>query len=234
MGVVGIPGIPAGAGVRGHAAQHLAGLGQAGEGGIAELLPAATAQQQAQAGPEPSVPGWAGPVAGRPPGPPERTVGRTGARPQDRGAMVDQDMLVDGGGGLPGPDRCPGQGRGQLGTLGPEHLGGELLGLGEGVGVVGGLGLVCLVAVDGGLVVGPLALRGLLAGERRLGQTAERVEVEGRGSLWFMGRSGPWGRSDKDGNGNRNRGGCRRASRLGWQRCNRERAEPDRALPVRT
>ena len=51
----------------------------------------------------------------------------------------------------PGPDRCPGQGRGQLGTLGPEHLGGELLGLGEGVGVVGGLGLVCLVAVDGGL-----------------------------------------------------------------------------------
>jgi hypothetical protein len=37
------------------------------------------------------------------------------------------------------------------------------------------------------------------------------------------GRVGPWGRSDKDGNGNRNRGGCRRASRLGWQRCNRER-----------
>jgi hypothetical protein len=36
--------------------------------------------------------------------------------------MVDQDMLVDGGGGLPGPDRCPGQTRGQLGTLGPEHL----------------------------------------------------------------------------------------------------------------
>jgi urea transporter len=30
------------------------------------------------------------------------------------------------------------------------------LGLGEGVGVVGGLGLVCLVAVDGGLIVGPL------------------------------------------------------------------------------
>jgi hypothetical protein len=77
-------------------------------------------------------------------------------------------MLVDGGGGLPGPDRCPGQARGQLGALGPEHLGGECwaLGegrgecwaLGEGLGVVGGLGLVCLVAVDGGLVVGPLAI----------------------------------------------------------------------------
>jgi hypothetical protein len=89
--------------------------------------------------------------------------------------MVDQDMLVDGGGGLPGPDRCPGQARGQLGTLGSEHLGGQLLGLGEGLGLVGSLGLVCLVAVDGGLVVGPLALRGLLAGERRLGQAAQRV-----------------------------------------------------------
>jgi hypothetical protein len=89
--------------------------------------------------------------------------------------VVDQDMLVDGGGGLPGPDRCPGQGRGQLGTLGPEHLGGQLLGLGEGLGLVGSLGLVRLVAVDGGLVVGPLALRGLLAGERRLGQAAQRV-----------------------------------------------------------
>jgi hypothetical protein len=31
------------------------------------------------------------------------------------------------------------------------------------------------VAVDGGLVVGSLALRGLLAGERRLGQAAQRV-----------------------------------------------------------
>jgi hypothetical protein len=93
--------------------------------------------------------------------------------------MVDQDMLVDGGGGLPGPDRCPGQARGQLGTLGPEHLGGKLLGLGEGPGVVGGLGLVCLVAVDGGLVVGSLALCRVLAGERRLGQAAQRVEVTG-------------------------------------------------------
>src|SRR5215218_5623183 len=175
MWVVGIPGVPAGAGVRGGAAQHLASLGQAGEGGIAELLPAATAQQQAQAGPEPSGLGWAGPLAGRPPGFPERAVGGTGAGPQDRGAVVDQHMLVDGGGGLPGPDRCPGQGRGQLGTLGPEHLGGQLLGLGEGLGLVGSLGLVRLVAVDGGLVVGPLALRGLLAGERRLGQAAQRV-----------------------------------------------------------
>ena len=43
----------------------------------------------------------------------------------------------------------------------------------------GGLGLVCLVAVDGGLVVGSLTLRGLLAGERRLGQAAQRVEVTG-------------------------------------------------------
>jgi hypothetical protein len=93
--------------------------------------------------------------------------------------VVDQDMLVDGGGGLPGPDRRPGQARGQLGTLGPEHLGGQLLGLGEGLGLVGSLGLVCLVAVDGGLVVGPLALRGLLAGERRLGQVAQRVAVTG-------------------------------------------------------
>jgi hypothetical protein len=93
--------------------------------------------------------------------------------------VVDQDMLVDGGGGLPGPDRCPGQGRGQLGTLGPEHLARELLGLGEGLGVVGGLGLVCLVAVDGGLVVGSLALCRVLAGERRLGQAAQRVEVTG-------------------------------------------------------
>src|SRR5215216_5647805 len=173
MWVVGIPGVPAAAGVG--ATQHLAGLGQAGEGGIAELLPAATAQQQAQAGPEPSGLGWAGPVAGRPPGFPERAVGGTGAGPQDRGAMVDQDMLVDGGGGLPGPDRCPGQAGGQLGTLGPEHLGRELLGLGEGLGVVGGLGLVCLVAVDGGLVVGSLALSCLLAGERRLGQAAQPV-----------------------------------------------------------
>src|SRR5919106_6471808 len=157
MWVVGLPGIPAGAGVSAGAAQYLAGLGQAGEGGIAELLPAATAQQQGQAGPELSVPGWAGPVAGRPPGFPERAVGGTCTRPQDRGAVVDQDMLVDGGGGLPGPDRCPGQARGKLGTIGPEHLGGQLLGLGEGLGLVGGLGLVCLVAVDGGLVVGPLA-----------------------------------------------------------------------------
>jgi hypothetical protein len=88
---------------------------------------------------------------------PERAVGRTGAGPQDRGAMVDQDMLVDGGDGLPGPDRCPAQGRGQLGTLGPEYLACKLLGLGEVLGVVGGLGLGCLVTVDGGLVVGPLA-----------------------------------------------------------------------------
>jgi hypothetical protein len=88
-------------------------------------------------------------------------------------------MLVDGGAGLPGPDRCPGQARGQLGTLGPEYLTRELLGLGEGLGVVGGLGLVCLVAVDRGLVVGSLALCRLLAGERRLGQVAQRVEVTG-------------------------------------------------------
>jgi len=53
------------------------------------------------------------------------------------------------------------------------------LGLGEGLGVVGGLGLVCLVAVDGGLVVGSLALSCLLAGERCLGQVAQRVEVTG-------------------------------------------------------
>jgi hypothetical protein len=88
-------------------------------------------------------------------------------------------MLVDGGGGLLSPDRCPAQASGQLGTLGPEHLGGQLLGLGEGLGLVGGLGLVCLVAVDGGLVVGPLALSRLLAGERRLGQVAQRVAVTG-------------------------------------------------------
>src|SRR4029453_2250065 len=99
------------------AAQDRAGLGRAGEGGIAELLPAATAQQQAQAGPELSMLGWTGRVAGRPPGPPEWTVGRTGARPQDRGALVDQDMLVDGGGGLPGPDRCAGQARAPPGPL---------------------------------------------------------------------------------------------------------------------
>jgi hypothetical protein len=41
--------------------------------------------------------------------------------------------------------------------------------------VVGSLGLVCLVAVDGGLVVGSLSLCRLLAGERRLGQAAQRV-----------------------------------------------------------
>src|SRR5829696_10523255 len=74
----------------------------------AELLSAATAQQQAQAGPQLSLP------EGRVPSlvghqDPERAVGGTGARPQDRGAVVDQDMLVEGGGGLPGPDRCPGQ-----------------------------------------------------------------------------------------------------------------------------
>ena len=45
--------------------------------------------------------------------------------------------------------------------------------------MVGGLGLVCLVAVDGGLVVGSLALCRVLAGERRLGQAAQRVEVTG-------------------------------------------------------
>src|SRR5512133_2547574 len=45
----------------------------------------------------------------------------------------------------------------------------------EGLGLVGGLGLGCLVAVDGGLVVGPLALSRLLAGERRLGQAAQPV-----------------------------------------------------------
>jgi hypothetical protein len=49
------------------------------------------------------------------------------------------------------------------------------LGLGKGLGVVGGLGLVCLVTVYGGLVVGSLALCRLLAGERRLGQAAQRV-----------------------------------------------------------
>ena len=38
------------------------------------------------------------------------------ARPQDRGAVVDQDMLVDGGGGLPGPGCCPAQASGQLGA----------------------------------------------------------------------------------------------------------------------
>src|SRR5918996_1286071 len=167
MGVVGIPGIPAAAAVRGGAAQHLAGLGQAGEGGIAELLPAATAQQQAKAGPELSMLGWTGRIAGRPPRLPERTVGGTGPRLQNWGAMVDQDVLVDGGGGLRGPDRGPGQTRGQLGTLGPEHLGGQLLGLGEGLGLIGSFGLVRLVAVDGGLVVGPLALCGLLAGGAR-------------------------------------------------------------------
>jgi hypothetical protein len=81
-------------------------------------------------------------------------------------------MLVHGGGGLPDADHRPGQTLGQLGALGPEHLGGQLLGLGEGLHVVGRLGLGRLVAVDGGLVVGPLALCRLLAGERRLGQAA--------------------------------------------------------------
>jgi hypothetical protein len=97
--------------------------------------------------------------------------------------VVDQDVLVDGGGGLPGADRRPGQARGQLGALGPEHLGGQLLGLGKGLGVVGRLGLGRLVAVDGGLVVGPLASCRLLAGERRLGQPAQRVGVAGRVGL---------------------------------------------------
>jgi hypothetical protein len=113
----------------------------------------------------------------------------------------------------------------------PGQVLGQLLSLGEGEGMAGASALAVWSRSTGGLHVGLLALCRLLAGKRRLGQTAERVEVAGRvGS----GRSGPWGRSDKDGNGNRNRGGCRRASRLGWQRCNRERAEPDRALPVRS
>jgi hypothetical protein len=99
--------------------------------------------------------------------------------------MVDQDMLVEGGGGLPGPDRGPAQTRGQLGPVGPEDLGGQPVGLGKGLGVIGGLGLGCLVAVDGGLIVGPLALCRLLAGERRLGQAAQRVEVAGR-AVWSM------------------------------------------------
>ena len=64
------------------------------------------------------------------------------------------------------------------------------MGLGEGLGLVGGLGLVCLVAVDGGLVVGSLALRGLLAGERRLGQVAQRVEVTGWVGLALLGWGG--------------------------------------------
>jgi hypothetical protein len=54
MWVVGIPGVPGAAGVRG-AAEYLGGLDQAGEGGRADLLPAATAHKQAQAGPELSV-----------------------------------------------------------------------------------------------------------------------------------------------------------------------------------
>jgi hypothetical protein len=75
----------------------------------------------------------------------------------------------------PVPTAVQSQACGQLGALSPEHFGGQLMGLGEGLGLVGGLGLVCLVAVDGGLAVGPLALSRLLAGERRLGQTAQRV-----------------------------------------------------------
>jgi hypothetical protein len=137
-------------------------------------------------------------------------------------------MLVDGGGGLPGADRCPGQGRGQLGALGPKHLGGQLLGLGEGLGAVGGLGLCCLVAVDGGLVVGPLALCHLLAAERRLGQAAQRVKVVGsvglvRGVLLTRMGDGCSPTSVAVG-----------ATRLGWQRCNRERVDQDRAFPVRS
>jgi hypothetical protein len=136
--------------------------------------------------------------------------------------MVDQDMLVDGGGGLPGPDRCPGQGRGQLGTLGPEHLARELLGLGEGLGVVGGLGLVCLVAVDGGLVVGSLALCRVLAGERRLGQAAQRVEVTGWVGLVHVSLLTRMGN------------GCSAASLLlGWGSSGANRTRVDRIEPDR-
>ena len=76
-----------------------------------------------------------------------------------------------------------------------------------------------LVAVDGGLVVGSLALRGLLAGERRLGQAAQRVAVAGWVGLVHVS-------SDTDGE----RHGCSRtsltvgAARLGYQRCKTARA----------
>lgn len=64
-------------------------------------------------------------------------------------------MLIKGGGGL-GAGRRPGKPHGQFGALGPKHLGGQLLCLGKGLGVVGALSMGCLVAADGGLVVGPL------------------------------------------------------------------------------
>jgi hypothetical protein len=80
----------------------------------------------------------------------------------------------------PVPTAVQGQARGELRTLDPEHSTASCWGLGEGLGAVSGLGLGCLVAVGGGLVVCLLALRRLLAGECRLGQAAQRVGVAGR------------------------------------------------------
>jgi hypothetical protein len=139
-------------------------------------------------------------------------------------------MLVDGGGGLPRADRRPGQARGQLGALGPKHPGGQLLGLGEGLGAVGRLCLVCLVAVDGGLVVSPLALRRFLAAERRLGQAAQRVKVVGSVALVhgvLLTRMG---------NGCSQTSVAVGAARLGWQQwsCKRvDRTEPSRCGAAR-
>ena len=82
-------------------------------------------------------------------------------------------------------------------VFGPEHFGGQLLCLGECLGVVGRLGVGCLVAVGGGLPVGLLAV-GLLAlcrlvpGEGR-GQAAQQVKAAGKIGLVLMAIVPGWG-----------------------------------------
>jgi hypothetical protein len=110
------------------------------------------------------------------------------------------------------------------GTLGPEHLGGQLLGLGEGLGLIGSRRLVRLVAVDGGLVVGSLALRGLLAAQRRPDQAAQRVAVAG----WVGLVQCLSPETDGERHGCKNRADGRRCS-AGYRRCKphvRKRTEP--------
>jgi hypothetical protein len=72
----------------------------------------------------------------------------------------------------------------------PGQVLGQLLSLGEGEGMAGASALAVWSRSTGGLQWGLLALCRLLVGERRLGQTAERVEVEVAGRVG-SGRSGP-------------------------------------------
>jgi hypothetical protein len=112
----------------------------------------------------------------------------------------------------------------------PGQVLGQLPCLGEGDGVAGA-SPVCLVAVYRRPACRPAGVVPSLGGRAPPRPDCGAVEVEGRGSLWFMGRSGPWGHSDRDGTVIQKPRWLSARESVGWQRCNRERAEPDRALP---